>query len=344
MPKLLLGAGLLALLVMHVDAPPARAGDTPEATAPLRLGRTFALPDVDRASGRGRFDHFAYDPLTKRLFVTAVTNGSVEVVDLESGKAVGSVGGLSHPLGIVLDEARGRVLVTCGGDGTLKAIDTRSLEVTTSVAVGRGPDNVRLVGGKVVVANASGFAVLGAATLERTASWSLPGAPESFQAAPDGSRWFANVPDAPRDGEGGSVLVVDGATGATTATWHLAAASNYPMAIDEAGTRLYIATRCPTRLLAVDTTSGRTVASSACVGDADDVFVDPATGHVLLIGGAGAVELYAPDASGALTRVSALATERGARTGLLVPSRRALYVAVPRRGDTAAEIREVLLR
>ena len=205
---------------------------------------------------------------------------------------------------------------------------TRACEKVVGVSaisfVGRGPDNVRLVGDKVVVANASGFAVLGAATLERTASWSLPGAPESFQAAPDGSRWFANVPDAPQDGEGGSVLVVDGATGATTATWHLAAASNYPMAIDEAGTRLYIATRCPTRLLAVDTTSGRTVASSACVGDADDVFVDPATGHVLLIGGAGAVELYAPDASGALTRVSALATERGARTGLLVPSRRAL--------------------
>lgn len=344
MPRRLLGVLLLGVLLMPVDGPPARAGDTPESTAPLRSGRTFTLPEVDRASGRGRFDHLAYDPLTKKLFVTAVTNGSVEVVDLESGKALGSVAGLSHPLGIVLDETRGRVLVSCGGDGTLEAIDTKSLQVTASVAVGRGPDNVRLVGGKVVVANAAGFAVLDAATLQRTASWSLPGAPESFQAAPDGSRWFANVPDAPHDGDGGSVLVLDGATGATAATWHLAAASNYPMAIDEGGTRLYIATRRPPQLVAVDTTSGRTVGSIACVGDADDVFVDPATGNVLVIGGGGAVELYAWQADGSLARMASLATERGARTGLLVPSRRALYVAVPRRGEEAAQIREILLR
>lgn len=57
-----------------------------------------------------------------------------------------------------------------------------------------------------------------------------------------------------------------------------------------------------------------------------------------MIGGAGFIDVL--DASrAALTRVARMATAPGARTGLFVPARNRLYLAVPHRGAQRAEVR-----
>jgi hypothetical protein len=56
---------------------------------PLRLVQTIPLPGV-----AGRLDHLGVDLERKRLFVTAVTNNTVEVVDLASGRAINRLTGL----------------------------------------------------------------------------------------------------------------------------------------------------------------------------------------------------------------------------------------------------------
>jgi len=48
--------------------------------AALKLTQTIPLPGV-----KGRFDHFAIDPAGKRLFVAALGNNTLEVVDLAAG-------------------------------------------------------------------------------------------------------------------------------------------------------------------------------------------------------------------------------------------------------------------
>ena len=45
---------------------------------PLKLRTTVALPGVE-----GRIDHFAFDPAGERLFVCALGNNTVEVIDLQ---------------------------------------------------------------------------------------------------------------------------------------------------------------------------------------------------------------------------------------------------------------------
>jgi hypothetical protein len=56
----------------------------------LRLVQTIPLPGV-----KGRLDHMAVDLKKKRLFVAAVANNSLEVVDLTGGKVIKSLTGMN---------------------------------------------------------------------------------------------------------------------------------------------------------------------------------------------------------------------------------------------------------
>jgi DNA-binding beta-propeller fold protein YncE len=112
------------------------------------------------------------------------------------------------------------------------------------------------------------------------------------------------------------------------------------MALDTDHKRLFVGCRRPARLLVLDTESGRVIASPECVGDADDIYVDPKTGRIFVIGGDGAIDTFETKDQLAYTRTASVKTVSGARTGLLVPQRRALYVAIPKRGRQQAEIRE----
>jgi hypothetical protein len=49
----------------------------------------------------GRFDHFAIDAKGHRLFVAALGNNSVEVVDIVAGKPLKSITGLRKPTGVL---------------------------------------------------------------------------------------------------------------------------------------------------------------------------------------------------------------------------------------------------
>ena len=55
----------------------------------LRLVQTLPLPGVS-----GRLDHMAVDVEKRRLFVAAVANGTIEVLDLDAGKAINSIPGI----------------------------------------------------------------------------------------------------------------------------------------------------------------------------------------------------------------------------------------------------------
>jgi hypothetical protein len=54
----------------------------------------------------------------------------------------------------------------------------------------------------------------------------------------------------------------------------------------------------------------------------------------------GTIEVFSVAADGALRLVASTPSAPHARTGLFVPTRRALYVAVPMRGGRDPEIRE----
>lgn len=298
----------------------------------LERVRSIPLPDV-----HGRIDHLALDASGSRLFVAALGNGSIEVIDLQRGERTAEIGDLAEPQGIVYRDSSHRVITACGGDGSVHAFDASKLEPVQRWSVGGDADNLRLEPSqdRLWVACRSGALVALTSATEPAAEIELDGHPESFQIQADGKRIFANVPRTH------SVAVIDPAARKVTARWELPASGNYPMALDEKDHRLFLPCRRPSVLLVVDTESGDTVAKADCVGDADDVFLDPKTQRLFVAGGEGYVDVF--DAKGEPHRLERVPTGRGARTALLVPDRRRLFVAVPSYGKEPAQVLEFAL-
>jgi hypothetical protein len=62
------------------------------ASEPLKLEATIPMPDV-----QGRIDHLSIDLKGQRLFVAALGNNSLEIVDLKQNKLIHSISGLAEP-------------------------------------------------------------------------------------------------------------------------------------------------------------------------------------------------------------------------------------------------------
>jgi hypothetical protein len=100
---------------------------------------------------------------------------------------------------------------------------------------------------------------------------------QGFAAEQGGTRLFANTPGARQ------VTVLDRNTGTVAAQWKLTEAqSNYPMALDEKNQRLFVVCRRPARLLVLDSATGRTITSTECGGDADDMSFDAAAKRIFV--------------------------------------------------------------
>jgi DNA-binding beta-propeller fold protein YncE len=302
------------------------------ADEPLKFVRAIELRGVD-----GRIDHLAFDASTGRLYVAALGNNTVEVIDAKAGTHLRSLPGFREPQGIAtVPEAKAVAIANGEGHG-LQVLGAADYRPRATIALGDDSDNVRYdaTEGRLYVGFGDGaLAAIGAADSRVVGEAKLAGHPESFQLERSGSRVFVNVPTA------GLIAVIDRSTMRVTATWPVTSAkSNFPMALDEANHRLFIGCRRPARALVYDTTTGKETASFEIVGDTDDLFYDAARKRLYISGGEGYLDVVQDQGSGRFARIAHLPTAAGARTSLFVPDQNRLFLAVPRRGNQRAEIR-----
>src|ERR687884_537190 len=78
-------------------------------TAALEQVQSIELPNVS-----GRIDHMALDPQADRLFVAALGNNTLEVIDLKAGKVTDEIKGLKEPQGVAYVPEGNKLLVTNG--------------------------------------------------------------------------------------------------------------------------------------------------------------------------------------------------------------------------------------
>jgi DNA-binding beta-propeller fold protein YncE len=301
-----------------------------EVPGPLHLEKEIPLPGVE-----GRIDHFSADDTGQRLFIAALGNGSVEILDTRKGEHVAEIKDLDEPQGVYYDSKTGRLYVATGRDGKLRIYDGKSLNLQETLEFGNDADNVRYdrQTGDIWVGYGHGGLAIVNSTGQKIGSISLGSHPESFLFDAAGDRVYVNVPKQL------GIAVVDREKRAVIAKWGLGGAlANYPMALDDADKRLFAGCRVPARLVVLDTTSGRIVGTLSTVGDTDDVFYDAVRRQVYVIGGEGAVEVFRqrdPDHYESLGRS---ATAAGARTGFFTPTSSRLYVAAPHRGSQTAKV------
>ena len=299
---------------------------------PLRHLQTIPLPNV-----RGRIDHLAFDAARQRLFVAALGNDTVEVIDTAKGTRLRSLAGFHEPQGIAVVSDAGAVAIANGDSGTLQLVDAATLQTRWTVAIGGDADNVRYdpAAQRIFVAAVGGLYAVEPAAGKKVGQLAIDGHPESFQLESAGTRVFANLPGLLSS----QVIAGDRQSMKVTARWQPpGCAGNYPMALDERSSRLLIGCRRPAKVVLVDTRTGSLVTSIDIVGDTDDLFWDEARRRVYVIGGQGFVDVIGREGD-SLQRVGRVSTRAGARTGLWVASQGRLYVAVPERGGESAEIR-----
>jgi hypothetical protein len=95
---------LILGLVAHAQQPKA-----------LTLSGRIELPNV-----KGRIDHFSADVKGHRLFMSALGNHTVEVLDIQNGRRLHTIPDLDEPQGVLYDASSNRLFAACAKDGTTK--------------------------------------------------------------------------------------------------------------------------------------------------------------------------------------------------------------------------------
>ena len=297
----------------------------------IALAQTIALPNV-----RGRIDHMSFDPKSGRLYVAALGNNTVEVLDTRAGKHIKSISGLDEPQGVAFVPSGDVLFVANGNGGRVDIFETSTFSLVQSLNGLPDADNLRYdaSSGRMLVGYGKGaIRILDARTTKTLDDIKLAAHPESFRLERSRPRLYVNVPTARH------VAFID-LSDRSVSTWPLKdARANFPMALDEVHHRLFIATREPPQMIVYDTEAGKPLGAVAISGDADDLFVDDKSGRVYISCGAGFIDVVSGLDAERYKLIDRIATRSGARTSLWVPETRRLYLALPMRDGQSAEVR-----
>lgn len=144
---------------------------------------------------------------------------------------------------------------------------------------------------------------------------------------------YVNVPDEKQ------IVVIDLSQNKIVAQWkNTIANANFPMALDETNHRLFIGCRHPSKLLVLDTETGKTISLLDIDGDTDDVFYNTSAKEVYVSCGSGYVDIFNQVDANHYTSNGKIKTNFGARTSLFIPQLHQLIVAAPARMNSKAQL------
>jgi DNA-binding beta-propeller fold protein YncE len=269
------------------------------------------------------FDHGAFDPKTRRVFVAHTGCNCVEVIDHDSQRHAGTLHNFPEAAGVVANE--GQVLVTNRGAASLAWLDGDTLETRAVFTTGPRPNGVAIVShrGLAVVAcigDQTQGAELQVLSLDGSERWSidLPGRPRWCVTDASGERVFLAIR------EPSMVLVADLPRLQNLQHWKLPSAGAHGLDIAHTAKRLYVA--CDAGgLIEMDAVTGGVLNEWQLVCAPDATFFNLASGLVhVAIGDPGLVQTIDPH-TGTSTQFM---TGRGAKTTALVAPDH-LYVFSP---------------
>ncbi len=330
--KLGMAFALIAGFAAQAGAQEGAPGERPQ---PLALTEAIPLPGV-----QGRFDHSGYDG-RNQLFISALGNNTVEVIDISARIRAHSISGVPNPQGVAYAPETKKLFVG-SSKGKLYIFDGISFDLIKTIDFHSDVDNLRYDAAtkRVYVGygedETGAIGMVDATTNERLKEEYVLGAhPESFQLEKSGPNIYVNLPDLKQ------VAVINRSTHAIT-RWPLTVEQNFPMALDEAEHRLFVVTHQPASLVVLDTNSGRVVATLPCVQEADEVFYDSARQRVYIPGGEGYISVFQEKDADHYQLLTKVPSALGARTaGYFGKGRKGFdrfFLAVPARADHGAEM------
>lgn len=303
-------------------------GQKPFGNRYLKLETVIPLPGV-----RGRIDHMDVDVKNQVLYLSALGNNTLEVIDIRKGSIIHTIKDLKEPQGVVFIPRTHEIFVANGGDGNCYFYNAATFEKTGTVQLSSDADNVRYDSftNKIYTGYGNGgIAEIDAVSHRQTAGVLLPVHPESFQFA--GDTIFVNLPDA------GMLAVLRQSQLRLLAKWPLGFSDNFPMAVDATDHRLFVGCWSPARLLVMRTDTLQLIGSYPMIRDADDLYYNPADQNVYVSGGGGAVNIFHQLDPDHYRQIASIPTRSGARTSLLVPDLHLFLVAERASGSRDAQV------
>ena len=289
---------------------------------PLKSLGVIKIPDATGSA----FDHAAFDPKTRRVFIAHTARNVVEVIDHDAGKHEATLPGFPGVAGAVADD--GEILVTNRGSASLAWLDAASFETKAVFKTGARPNGAAIVkhlslGIVACIGDDQQTPTLHAFGLNdgRQESIDLPGRPRWCVTDAEAKRVFLCIR------EPSMVLVAGLPDLRPIAQWKLPSGGAHGLDIDHSRGRLYAA--CDDgALVEIDSTSGRITNVWPIAGAPDVTFFNPATGRVhVAIGEPGFVETIDPRTGTAIQTTTGVGSHT---TALVVPDQ--LYVISPAHG------------
>jgi DNA-binding beta-propeller fold protein YncE len=308
---------------------------------PLRLIQTIPMPNV-----KGRIDHMDVDVNGKRLFVAGLENGSVEVVDLQAGKWLKSIPGFKKPQGIAYVPSLNKVFVASGDDGMVRVFRGDSLELLNEIKLDLGPNRVAYdphtqllyvgFGGKDAGKDYGEVGIIDAKKDSHLGDVKIEAHPSELLLDQAGKTLFVFMSAASK------IQVVDTKKREVVSTWPVSSKRNGDGALDEKTDRIFIGTRTPAEMIAMDSRTGKEVANLPTVEGMDGVYFDPRLKRIYVSGGrdndVGYVYVYGQKDPDHYENVGKLPTKSGAGTSFWSPELNRYYVAAPASGNDEAVI------
>jgi DNA-binding beta-propeller fold protein YncE len=280
---------------------------------------TIELPNSNDTS----FDHGAFEPETRRVFIAHTARDSLEVVDVDTNRHLATLPGFPGAAGVVAGE--GCVLVTNRGSAGLAWVDARTLATRIVLDTGPRPNGVAIVSPlqAAVVAcigddsHKPQLQVLG---LEGDRRWfiDLPGRPRWCVVDAKAERVFLAIRDP------SMVLVARLPELSEVQHWSLPSGGAHGMDINHSADLLYVACDGGS-LVELDTRSGATRREWPLAGVPDATFFNPKSGLVhVAIEDPGLIQSVDPRTGTSVQFITAIGTKT---TALIEPDR--LYAFSP---------------
>jgi hypothetical protein len=320
----------------------------------LRLVRTIPLPEVT-----GRLDHMGVDLEKKRLFVAAVTNNTLEVVDLTGGKPIKSLTGIKDAQDALFLGGDFNKLYVSSLDGHVRIFQGETLRLVQDFKI--EPDPNRLLFDPAT--NLIYFGYGG-----QNAGFDAYGRVGILQAR-RGTGYDQLLADmiapTPRPGhlaqlvmdDNGILLACDSRADLIyqfdtrkrelIKSWPARGDGAADMALDQTRHRLFVGTRVPPQMTVYDSLSGKEIQSLPAPQTMDGVYYDANLERVYMTGGRwygtpeaspGWIYVYQQKDPEHYDVISKIKTRPGSGTSLWVPQLNAFYVASQAIGDQKAAI------
>jgi DNA-binding beta-propeller fold protein YncE len=300
---------------------------------PAAVPGPYTVVKTLKIGGEGRWDLFAIDARTHRLYVPR--SDHVLAIDAESGAVLGQVADTEGVHGVALVPELDRGFTSNGRDGSVTVFDLKTLKVLGKVKAGTNPDailfdpsskRVFCFNGRSADVTAVDAAVDPSKDVT-TERMDLGGKPEL--AAADGKgQVFVNLEDK------SEVVRFDAKSLRITGRFPLAPGEEPTgLALDADHHRLFAA--CGNGMMVVlDAETGKVLATPAIGQHPDGAAFDPATGTAFSSNGEGTLSVVRETSPRKFEVIQTLATRKGARTMALDPATHRIYLPAAEFGPT----------